>query len=92
MQLEYVYGELGAPALFYLGLMANPDTVDPKYFSLLPKTTAPPIMQLALIYSSRPFMNCYEVSNHISLLGSISEIRESDFLNYVLSNTGTVLL
>jgi hypothetical protein len=28
-------------------------------------------------------MNFYEVSTHISLLGSISEIRESDLQNYV---------
>jgi hypothetical protein len=35
-------------------------------------------------------MNFYEVSTHISLFGSISEIRESDLQNYVVLNTGTV--
>ena len=35
-------------------------------------------------------MNFNEVSAHISLLGSISEIRKSDFRNYVVLNTGTV--
>jgi hypothetical protein len=35
-------------------------------------------------------MNFYGVSTHISLLGSISEIRESDLQNYVVLNTGTV--
>jgi hypothetical protein len=29
----YVNAEIGAPGLFYLELMANPDTVDSKYFS-----------------------------------------------------------
>jgi hypothetical protein len=32
-QNAYVNVELGAPALFYLGLMANPDTVVRKYFN-----------------------------------------------------------
>jgi hypothetical protein len=32
-QYAYVNAELGAPALFYLILMANPDTVDSKYSS-----------------------------------------------------------
>jgi hypothetical protein len=35
-------------------------------------------------------MNFYEVSTHISLFGSISEIRESDLQNLVVLNTGTV--
>ena len=47
----YVNAEPGAPALFYLISMANPDTVESKYSSMLPKTTTPPIMRLAGIYS-----------------------------------------
>jgi hypothetical protein len=34
-----VNAELGSPALFYLGLMANPDTVDSKCFSFIHMTT-----------------------------------------------------
>ena len=51
-QYGYVNAKLGAPALFYLVLMANPDKVGSKYSSYLPETTTPPIMQLLGIYSA----------------------------------------
>jgi hypothetical protein len=41
-------------------------------------------------YSTEMKSTAREVSTHISFLGSISEIRESDLLNYVVFNTGTV--
>ena len=52
-QYAYVNAELGARALFYLLLMANPDTVEPKYSSQLSKSTTSPIMQLAEIYTAK---------------------------------------
>ena len=52
-QCVYVNAEPRAPALFYLVLMANPDTVESKYSSDLPMTTAPQIWRLGGIYIGR---------------------------------------